>query len=200
MNKIWDLRYGGAEYIYGKEPNQWVEKCLSELKPGKILLPADGEGRNGVWAARMGWAVYAFDMSERAQTKALALAKEFNVVVDYRLGDATLIEYPTGSFDAIAVVFLHLPEEIRQVVFKRLITFLKPGGHLIVEAFTKRHFGNTGAGPKDITLLYDPEQIKEDLMGMDLKWFEESEYLIDEGPNHQGKAISLKVLAQKADR
>lgn len=200
MSGIWDIRYGGSEYIYGKEPNQWLKQSLLELKPGILLLPADGEGRNGVWAARQGWEVFAFDMSERAQTKALALAQEFNVVVDYCLGDATLIEYPAGSFDAIAVIFLHLPEEIRQVVFKRLITFLKPGGHLIVEAFTKRHFGNTGAGPKDITLLYDPEHIKEDLTGMNLKWFEESEYLIDEGPNHQGKAISLKLLAQKADR
>lgn len=200
MSEIWDIRYGGSEYIYGKEPNQWFRQSLSELKPGALLLPADGEGRNGVWAARLGWEVFAFDMSKRAQTKALSLAKEFNVKVDYRLGDATKIEYPKESFDAIAVVFLHLPEEIRHVVFKRLITFLKPGGHLIVEAFTKRHFGNTGAGPKDITLLYDPVHIKEDLMGMNLKCFEESEYLIDEGPNHQGNAISLKVLAQKADR
>jgi hypothetical protein len=35
-----------------------------------MLLPAEGEGRNAVFSASLGWDVYAFDFSSNAREKA----------------------------------------------------------------------------------------------------------------------------------
>ncbi|NVM67000.1 hypothetical protein FHW88_005321 [Mucilaginibacter sp. SG538B] len=59
----WDQRYAEEEFAYGEQPNNFLQQQLSLLKPGKILFPAEGEGRNAVFAAGLGWAVSAFDIS-----------------------------------------------------------------------------------------------------------------------------------------
>lgn len=40
---FWNERYSKEEYIYGKTPNAFFKKELDNLKPEKILLPAEGE-------------------------------------------------------------------------------------------------------------------------------------------------------------
>lgn len=42
---------------------------LAKHKPGKILLPAEDEGRNAVYAAKLGQEVYVFDSSSEAIKK-----------------------------------------------------------------------------------------------------------------------------------
>jgi hypothetical protein len=37
--------------MYGTTPNEFFKQQLDLLEPGNILLPADGEGRNAVYAA-----------------------------------------------------------------------------------------------------------------------------------------------------
>ena len=54
MKEFWDERYKGSSYVYGKEPNVYLKRKLAELKAGSILFPAEGEGRNAVFAAGEG--------------------------------------------------------------------------------------------------------------------------------------------------
>jgi hypothetical protein len=75
MKEQWNERYSASEYIYGTGPNTWLVEKLAGLQPGKILFPAEGEGRNAVHAARLGWNVAAFDQSEAGRKKALKLAE-----------------------------------------------------------------------------------------------------------------------------
>ena len=63
MKDFWNERYGAPEYAYGTEPNVFFKQELDGLKPGRLLLPAEGEGRNGVYAAEKGWSVSAYDWS-----------------------------------------------------------------------------------------------------------------------------------------
>lgn len=58
----WNERYSKEEFAYGEEPNQYLKEQLEKLDVGKILFPAEGEGRNGVYAAKLGWNVFAFDI------------------------------------------------------------------------------------------------------------------------------------------
>ncbi|GIR76839.1 MAG: hypothetical protein CM15mP78_15380 [Candidatus Poseidoniales archaeon] len=63
---LWDRRFAQSVYAYGKEPNAWLKACISRLSPDSnsaALFPADGEGRNAVWAATEGWASTVFDLS-----------------------------------------------------------------------------------------------------------------------------------------
>ncbi|HRN48956.1 MAG TPA: hypothetical protein PKW69_13045, partial [Niabella sp.] len=61
MKEFWNDRYSREEYSYGQLPNEFLKETLQKLKPGKILFPAEGEGRNAVFAASLGWHADAFD-------------------------------------------------------------------------------------------------------------------------------------------
>jgi len=63
MQSKWDERYAEPGFAYGAAPNLFFKEWLSKFTPGSILMPADGEGRNGVFAARLGWKVTSFDIS-----------------------------------------------------------------------------------------------------------------------------------------
>ena len=76
MKEFWNNIYKKKEYAYGKEPNKYFKKEIDKINPGKILLAAEGEGRNAVYAASIGWEVYAYDFSEFAYQKAVSLSKE----------------------------------------------------------------------------------------------------------------------------
>ena len=73
---FWNERFGKEEFIYGTEPNQFFKEQLQNLEIGTLLLPAEGEGRNAVYAATQGWEVSAFDISEQGRVKAIFLAKQ----------------------------------------------------------------------------------------------------------------------------
>jgi 2-polyprenyl-3-methyl-5-hydroxy-6-metoxy-1,4-benzoquinol methylase len=197
MKEQWNERYSASEYIYGTGPNTWLVEKLAGLQPGKILFPAEGEGRNAVHAARLGWNVAAFDQSEEGRKKALLLAEISKVEISYLIDDLTSFVAPEWEFDAIALIFVHMPAEIRQIVHQRLLKFLKPGGHLILEAFTKDQLKNTSGGPKTETLLYEKNFIANDFSEMEFIEFSETTSHLDEGPLHQGEAHVIRLFAAK---
>jgi hypothetical protein len=55
MQDIWNTRYGAAEFAYSETPNEFFKAEIEKLPKGKLLLPAEGEGRNGVFAATLGF-------------------------------------------------------------------------------------------------------------------------------------------------
>ncbi len=199
MKELWEERYLVPNYVYGTKPNTWFKQFIDTHTPGKILMPAEGEGRNAVYAASKGWQVSAFDLTDAGRHKAMRLASEAGVTIEYITGDAMTIQYPENQFDALAIVFLHLPEDVRRIIFQRLTTFVKPGGHVVLECFDKRHFGNNKSGPKTIDLLYSPIQLQGYFNSLKMLVFEEANYEIDEGPLHQGPAAVIRMLGEKVD-
>lgn len=196
MKDVWNSRYKEPEFIYGIEPNNYLKDFIEHSVKGNILLPADGEGRNSVFAAKNGWQVDAFDYSHSAQTKALKLAKENKVFINYSVADIQDFT-PNNSYDLIALIYLHLIPEVRSPFFKKLNSWLNPGGHIILEAFSKNQLKNSSGGPKDINLLYDLAEIKDDFKGLKIIEICETEIMLDEGKLHQGKATVIRLIAQK---
>ncbi len=125
MKDFWEKRYNEPDYAYGKEPNVFFKQQLNTLTPGKILLPAEGEGRNAVYAAQMGWEVYAYDFSINAYKKACALAKEKNVEIKYQIASLSEVDYKKNFFDAIALIYVHFPDIVRTQNHQKLSGFLK---------------------------------------------------------------------------
>jgi len=109
----WNNRYKEDAYAFGTEPNLFFKQQLVKLHPGKILFPAEGEGRNAVHAAKLGWDVFAFDISEQGKQKALRLAAENNVHIDYQVGELPSLQYHPAQFDAVALVYAHFPAAIK---------------------------------------------------------------------------------------
>ena len=49
---FWDQRFAEPGYKYGTEPNAFLREQAARLTaPADVLVPGDGEGRNGVWLA-----------------------------------------------------------------------------------------------------------------------------------------------------
>lgn len=69
--EFWDQRYRENASVYGLEPNPFFKAFIDKHKSGRLLLPAEGEGRNAIYAAAKGWQVDAFDFSEVSRDKAL---------------------------------------------------------------------------------------------------------------------------------
>lgn len=202
MKEFWNERYKATSYAYGEAPNVYFEKCLSHLPAGKILLPADGEGRNGVYAATKGWQVDAFDISEEGKSKANALAAKKNVSIHYTIADANVIQLDNEHYDAIALIYAHFHENDRKRLHQKLNDSLKVGGHVIVEAFSKNNLEYVAknpkiGGPKDVSMLYNIEDLQSDFPNY--KWIELKETVVDleEGDYHVGQGSVIRCFGEK---
>jgi len=194
MSDFWNSRYGRHEYAYGEKPNAFFASMLSEIPAGKILCPAEGEGRNAVYAARQGFDVYAFDPSSEGRRKALSLAERFGVQIRYSLESYETARYQDGTFDAVALVFAHMPPHKRMTWHRKMAAYLKSGGMLILEGFSKKQVDFSSGGPADIAMLFSQEELMEDFAGLNVISMEEKEVELDEGNYHQGKASVICAL------
>lgn len=200
--KRWDDRYDAEEFAYGEEPNDYLKEQLTKLKPGAILFPAEGEGRNAVFAAGNGWEASAFDISDKGRDKALKLAEKSNVALDYRVGELPLLQYDAESFDAIALIYAHFPAEIKSAYHKTLDKYLRSGGWIIFEAFSKKHLDYLAVdervgGPKEIDMLFSIDEIRSDFPDYDFTELTETEIELSEGLYHNGKGSVIRYMAQK---
>ncbi len=197
MTNIWNERYASDEYIYGTEPNVFFSEKLIQLKPGKILLPAEGEGRNAVFAAKKGWQVTAFDNSIEGQKKALHLAEKEGVSISYLLDSYDSANFQTAYFDCIALVYTHMPAEKRTFYHQKLVSFLKPGGYLILEGFSKNQLLFNSGGPKNYEMLFSVEELKSDFHDINIIQIEATETELKEGTYHNGKASVIRLFATR---
>jgi 2-polyprenyl-3-methyl-5-hydroxy-6-metoxy-1,4-benzoquinol methylase len=205
MNKIaeiWNERYSGSDYVYGENPNAYLKEQLATLSVGDILFVGEGEGRNAVYAATIGWNVSAYDISSEGKKKALQLASKHNVNIDYHVGDLQDLNYEREQFDVIAFIYTHFPGETRSMIHKVLSLYLRPGGTVIMEAFSKKQIKNQiksdgGGGPKNIDMLYSLEDIRSDFENFKIKELIETEIYLTEGDFHNGIGSVIRFVGQK---
>lgn len=199
---FWDERYQNLDFAYGKEPNLFFKEELQKLKIGTILLPADGEGRNGVYASKLGWNVTATDLSIEGKNKAQKLANESGVPLKYIVGDIQDLEFPRESFDVIGLIYAHFSAWKISSIHQKLTTLLKPNGYIIFEAFSKNHLNYQKnnpkiGGPKDVDMLFSVEQIQQDFTGFEIQFLEEKEVFLNEGNSHNGKGSVIRFIGKK---
>lgn len=103
-----------------------------------------------MFAARIGWNVSAFDISTEAKTKALRLTQEEGVEINCTTISSPDLPFREEAFDAIALIYAHIPKPVRKEYFSRLNQLLKKGRTVIFESFASRHpeyqKKNTGVG------------------------------------------------------
>ena len=200
--ELWETRYSKKEYAFGTDPNVFLKEKLEQLTPGTILFPAEGEGRNAVYAAKLGWKVYAFDISAEGKKKALYLAKANQVTLDYQVGELPYLQYDEEQFDVIASIYAHFPINIRSQYHKLLSKYLRKGGLLILEGFDKKHFDyrlknpNVG-GPTNMEGLFSVEELKSDFANFEIIELVEKEVNLKEGIYHEGIGHVVRFVAKK---
>lgn len=197
MKDFWDSVYSKDEYIYGLTPNNYFKIELSKLEAGRVLLPAEGEGRNAVWAAKNNWNVEAFDYSTTAKKKALKLAEVNNAIIEYSTASIDDFTPNKNSYDCIALIYVHQPAEKRKDVHQRIIGMLKPGGTLILEGFSKDQIERNSGGPKNIDMLFSKEELMGDFDSLLIVDLQECQVTLNEGELHNGEASVIRLTAMK---
>lgn len=198
----WDDRYSSEEFAYGEEPNNYLKEQLTKRDPGTILFAAEGEGRNAVFAAKLGWDVSAFDISEEGKNKAMGLAQKNNTTIDYKVGGLESLDFKSEQFDAIALIYAHFPANIKSQYHRILDKLVKNNGIIIFEAFSKKHIDYVTAnekvgGPKDIESLFSIEEIKSDFPDYEIIELEEKEIELNEGLYHNGTGSVIRFIGRK---
>ena len=197
MSEVWNNRYSSHEYIYGKEPNQFLKAELDKIIPGKILFLGEGEGRNAAYAASLGWDVDAVDYSEAGKEKAENLATEKKVRINYRVENLAKFVPKQNYYDAVVLIYLHLEEELRERVSKMAIDAAKHDGKIILEAFERDQINNNSGGPKNAELLYALQDVVEDFIDLEFEKISKENIILNEGEGHQGKAVVIRFVGKK---
>lgn len=198
----WNERYSKEEFVYGEQPNNYLKSQLTALDVGTILFPAEGEGRNAVFAANLGWKVFAFDISIEGQKKAFRLAETNKAKIEYQVGELQTLNYKPEQFDAVALIYAHFPAEIKSSIHKTLDKYLRKGGVVIFEAFSKKHIAFQSknekvGGPKDIGSLFSIDEIKHDFSNYDFDELSETEIELNEGLFHNGQSSVIRFTGRK---
>ncbi len=202
MNPDWNERYSAPEFAYGESPNVFFSTWLIRFQPGAILMAAEGEGRNAVFAASKGWDVTAFDLSIEGKHKAELLAKQHNVQVDYQVGDFQDLQFEPHSFDAIGLIYAHFAGDKKMNHLKRLETYLKPGGVVIFEAFSKNHLpfrlkNPKVGGPMDLDVLFSVAELTDSFGHYEQLTLGEEVVELNEGKYHNGTGSVLRFVGRK---
>lgn len=235
MKDFWNERYGTQDFAYGKAPNQGLKEFLSAQQPVQkpithstkdksILFLAEGEGRNSVYAATLGYHVIAIDYSDEGRQKTMKLATEMGVedLIEYFVMDLTSEDtfawiqelaknpergtqnepnihdgngVPRGFIGAV-FCFTHLPVDVCNSLYHACASILDPNGWFFIEGFGKDQLQYQSGGPKNEELLFD----EDDLRGVLEPLFEKvvvlsGNKILDEGPFHQGEGHLVTVHA-----
>lgn len=196
---VWDERYSQTDPVYGEEPNSFLKAQVARLKPGmRIFVPADGYGRNGIWLAKQRFQVHTVDLSpvgvERARQRAAAAGVEISMEV----ADLAKWDWPLNQYDAVAAIFFHMPPDVRANVHPAMLRALKPGGIVILQAFSTGQLRYSSGGPKQADLLYTPQILREDFQGAETLLLEEKEVQLDEGHMHSGAGFVVQAVFRSA--
>ena len=197
--QTWNNRYGGGEYLFGKEPNEYFKSKIDSLQPASILLPGEGEGRNAVYAAKLGWQVTALDFSKIALKRAKQFAENENVKIDFRYVHLLNDELPAKTYDVVGISFLHFNGDNKRLVHTKLRNALKTKGIVILECFSEEQMKLITGGPRNKGSLYTTDELKEYYHGFEFFELEYKKVLLREGEAHQGEGYVVRMFAQKAE-
>lgn len=207
--EFWDERFAGDDYLFGTEPNAFLTREAHRIAPGgRVLVIADGEGRNGVWLASRGLAIHATEASPAAIAKSVRLASDRGVPVVDSLEalipgsifqdrvDLLDWEWPLGSYDAVVGIFIQFarPDE-RWVLFNGMASALKPGGSLLLEGYHHRQLQYGTGGPRSSDQLYSEELLRDSFATLEIDSINEYDVLVDEGPGHCGMSAVIDLVA-----
>jgi SAM-dependent methyltransferase len=195
----WEARFSVPDYVFGKEPNYFLQSCAPLLPAtGKVLAIADGEGRNGVWLAERGLDVLSIEYSDSAREKAKALAKERNVDVVFERADVHEWRYPEAAFDVVVDIFTQFSTPAQRATkWRGVRRTLRPGGLLILQGYTPKQLQYGTGGPKVVEQLYTRAMLEAAFGDLRNLTIVEEEREMHEGAAHAGMSAVINLTGWK---
>jgi 2-polyprenyl-3-methyl-5-hydroxy-6-metoxy-1,4-benzoquinol methylase len=164
----WDERYSEPGYAYGTRPNDFLREHAAHLAGMRVLSLAEGEGRNAVFLADQGYEVTAVDASPVAMRKAAMLAEQNGLALHVQTADLADYDIEPGSWDGIVSIFCHVPPAVRATLHQRVVAGLRPGGVLLLEAYTPDQITLGTGGPRDAGMTMSAQTLEQELDGLDI--------------------------------
>jgi len=162
-----------------------------------VLSLGEGEGRNGVYLAELGYEVVGVDASAVGLEKARRLARDRGVALTTVCADLAEYRIEPGAWSGIVSIFCHLPPELRRRIHGEVVAGLRPGGVFLLEAYTPEQLRYATGGPPDPERLMRLEDVRTELAGLRLVVAREVERPVREGRCHHGPAAVLQVVAER---
>lgn len=196
---MWNDRYNRPDYLFGTEPAEFLKVQARHLpSEGRVLVVADGEGRNSVFLAERGLMVTAFDYAPNALAKAEDLAKQKGVEVDFLEADIFVWDWSADSYDAVVAIFIQfMPPKSRVAVFEGLKAALKPGGVLLLHGYAPRQVEYGTGGPPVAENMYTLPLLEAAFAGFEVLHSADYDAEIDEGPGHSGLSGLIDYVVRK---
>jgi SAM-dependent methyltransferase len=157
----WDTRYAASERVWSVGPNQFVERSLADLPPGRAVDLAAGEGRNAVWLASRGWDVTAVDFSQVALDRGRETAPDAGVT--WVCADVLGWEPGPKRYDLAVLAYLQLVESERRRAVRTGFSCLHPGGTFFLVAHDSSNLTEGTGGPQDPSVLMTADDVLADL-------------------------------------
>lgn len=193
---MWNQRYAGDEFVYGTEPNSFLAEN-AHILTGPVLSIAEGEGRNAVFLASLGLDVLGVDGSEVGLAKAQRLARSRGLAIRTELTDLTAYTPPGNYFGSVVSIFAHLPGNARKRLHHLVELSLKPGGIILLEAYTKAQISRNTGGPKELDMLMTHTDIEQEFPNCEIILSHDIEREVIEGKLHTGFASVVQFIARK---
>ena len=199
QSQKWNQRFSSKEYLFGTEPNAFLASVQHLLQSGQSAIAvADGEGRNGVWMAKLGLDVLSVDFSGVALEKARLLAAQNGVKIRTEMADLFSWDWGQDRFNVVVAIFIQFaaPHE-RTILFSQMKKCLKPSGHLILQGYRPKQLDYKTGGPPQAENMYTAEMLREHFSDMEILHLCEHDNLITEGTAHQGMSALIDMVARK---
>eukprot|EP01036_Dinobryon_divergens_P022342 gene22341-30587_t len=215
----WDVRYKKG-WAYGCEPNNFLVDAIRRFSPDglsqhpddesnlRCLSLGEGQGRNSVYLASLGFHCTAVDSSKVGLSKAQRLAKQRDVSHRHCEVLADITDYDAGcdQYDVIISIFFMLPPSERKRIHRKCVDALKNGGIVIIQCFSPRQSEirsqqqphmKWSLGPPEECLV-GWEDLLNDFQGLELLHGQETEVDLREGGFHRGRAYLTEFVAKKS--
>jgi SAM-dependent methyltransferase len=198
-SSFWNQRYGQPGFAYGSEPNHFLASAVEKISKGRVQSLGEGEGRNAVFLASLGFDVTAVDSSEVGLAKARQFAADRGVALTTITADLADFQIEAENWDGIISIFCHLPTAVRVPLYRRVVSGLKPGGVFVLEAYTPKQLLCGTGGPTDLDRLMTLAKLQQELSGLQLFHAIEMERGVEEGKHHSGRSSVIQVLGIKPE-
>lgn len=167
----WDDKYSTKDYVYTKLENRFVVEYCHDLEGKTAIDLAGGEGRNSVYLAKRGWQVENIDFSQVALDKFLKFAEAEQVLDNCTATCSSALDFnpKTTPVDLGVIAYLQINQTDLKTAILRLVSNLKPGGHLFGVWHSRDNLTGGFGGPRDPEVLPDIATITEALKGTKLE-------------------------------
>lgn len=193
----WDERYSEDAFAYGTDPNDYLVEVNESIPCGDVLCLCEGEGRNAVYLAEQGCRVTGVDGSQVGLNKAQRLAAERGVHIKTMVSDMNDFHIQPRTWDAIVSIFCHVPPALRERVHRECVAGLRPGGVMVLEAYTPEQLAFGTGGPPVAELTMQLQHLEQELDGLEWIIARQTERSVIEGKYHVGTGAVVQLLGRK---